>query len=126
MNKLYKRISPYNVSGNLIQITLSIYIQLLRASSWSKTMSDIAPSVPMPVLKTEPGGNLTHVGDINNSLIGVSQLSSVVIGMSGNANSGGIMMPTIINDESISEPQSPISSGTFDHLSLSIRRHEFL
>ena len=74
-------------------------------------MSDIAPSVPMPVLKTEPGGNLTHVGDINNSLIGVSQLSSVVIGMSGNANSGGIMMPTIINDESISEPQSPISSG---------------
>ena len=126
MNKLYKRISPYHVSGNLIQITLSIYIQLLRASSWSKTMSDIAPSVPMPVLKTEPGGNLTHVGDINNSLIGVSQLSSVVIGMSGNANSGGIMMPTIINDESISEPQSPISSGTFYHLSLSIRRHEFL
>lgn len=77
-------------------------------------MSDIAPSVPMPVLKTEPGGNLTHVGDINNSLIGVSQLSSVVIGMSGNANSGGIMMPTIINDESISEPQSPISSGIFN------------
>ena len=77
-------------------------------------MSDIAPSVPMPVLKTEPGGNLTHVGDINNGLIGVSQLSSVVIGMSGNANSGGIMMPTIINDESISEPQSPISSGIFN------------
>ena len=74
-------------------------------------MSDMAPSGPMPVLKTEPGGIITHGIDIQNSLVGVSHLSSIVVGLNGNSNSGGIMMPTIINDDSISAPTSPMDSG---------------
>ena len=74
-------------------------------------MSDMAPSGPMPVLKTEPGGMITHGSDIHNSLIEVGHLSSVVVGLNGNSNGGGMMMPTIINDDSISAPASPMGSG---------------
>ena len=69
----------------------------------------MAPTGPMPALKTEPGGNLTQ-GDMHNSLVGVSQLSSVVVGLNSSSNNGTIMMPTIISDESISAPTSPMGS----------------
>ena len=74
-------------------------------------MSDMAQTGPIPTLKTEPGGSLTHESDLQN-VVGVTQLSSVVVGgLNGNVNNGTIMMPTIISDESISAPTSPISSG---------------
>ena len=75
-----------------------------------RIMSDMAPSGPLAVLKTEPGGNLSQ-GDTHNSLVGITQLSSVVVGLNGSSNGGGMMMPTIISDESISAPGSPMGSG---------------
>ena len=74
-------------------------------------MSDMAPIGPIPTLKTEPGGSITHESELQN-VVGVTQLSSVVVGgLNGNVNNGTIMMPTIISDESISAPTSPISTG---------------
>ena len=79
-------------------------------------MSDMAPIGPIPTLKTEPGGSLSHEGELQN-VVGVGQLSSVVVGgMNGNSSNGTIMMPTIISDESISAPTSPIGSGMFEWL----------
>lgn len=74
-------------------------------------MSDIAPSGPIPMLKIEPGGGISQVGDMHN-LVGVGHISSVVVGLNGSSDNGGMMMPTIISDESISAPGSPIGSGT--------------
>ena len=74
-------------------------------------MSDIAPSGPIPMLKIEPGGGISHVVDMHNNLVGVGHISSVVVGLNGSSDNGGIMMPTIISDESISAPGSPIGSG---------------
>ena len=76
-------------------------------------MSDMAPTGPIPMLKTEPGGSLTHENELQ-SVVGVAQLSSVVVGsLNGNSTNGTIMMPTIISDESISAPTSPIGSGRY-------------
>ena len=80
-------------------------------------MSDIAPSGPLAVLKTEPGGYLSQ-GDAHYNLGGITQLSSVVVGMNGHSNGGGMMMPTIISDESISAPGSPMGSGKIENSSL--------
>ena len=75
-------------------------------------MSDIAPPRAFPMLKTEPGGNIPQPGDVHNNLVEVGHISSVVVGISGSpGGSAGIMMPTIISDESISAPASPIGSG---------------
>ena len=74
-------------------------------------MSDIAPSGPIPMLKTEPGGGISQVGDIHSNLVGVGHISSVVVGLNNSSGNGGIMMPTIISDESISAPGSPMGSG---------------
>ena len=74
-------------------------------------MSDMTPSGPLAALKTEPCGNISHGGDIHNNLGGMTQLSSVVVGLNGSSSNGTLMMPTIISDESISAPGSPMSSG---------------
>ena len=76
-------------------------------------MSDMAPTGPIPMLKTEPGGSLAHENELQ-SVVGVAQLSSVVVGnLNGTSTNGTIMMPTIISDESISAPTSPIGSGRY-------------
>ena len=75
-------------------------------------MSDIAPSGPIPMLKIEPGGGMVSIGEMHNNLCVSGHIPSVVIGMSGSPRNSGVMMPTIINDESISAPGSPLGSGT--------------
>ena len=74
-------------------------------------MSDIAPSGPIPMLKIEPGGGVVSIGDMHNNLCVTGHIPSVVIGMNGSPRNSGVMMPTIINDESISAPGSPLGSG---------------
>ena len=86
-----------------------------------KEMSDVVPIGQIPENgkwkmetetwrpKIEPDSGIGQAGDMHNMS---AHIPSVVVGLNSRPGNGTVMMPTIINDESMSASGSPPDSGT--------------